>query len=326
MEFKHLDLNRKSEVEKVLRHYLDLFPERVEIFAKDHWQLTQELEEWGKKIREGFFTDLSVYTLFLLKVAAWKNPHSKELMETLRNVVNNDPDEIKSTIDDAIKLLKTLKNAYSREIEEELIDLIGKLNGFGRTDKSRKMVSAVLRFLDPSLYGTVDYRNWALLSNTGGEYFKERLLEPLAKDFESSTNVTIKTKQYLEYLKVIRNLAEMCKMTPAQVDMALFSFSHDIKPLNINFKYNKEKAFAILSIIEEIVEDASKDTPKWVRKAAQVLLKRMTNLAEMGDYEGMYQECKRLVSKGGNVTKYLREYRKKSIESEFDRIETIYKT
>ncbi|RLI81078.1 hypothetical protein DRP07_08070 [Archaeoglobales archaeon] len=325
MEFKHLDLNKREEVERVLRHYFNLFPERVETFAKNHWQLTQELEEWGKKIREGSFTDLSIYVLFLLKIAAWKNPHNGELMKSLRNVVDNNPYEIKFTIDKSVKFLDILKDEYSQETEIELIDLIGNLKGFGRGTKSRKMVSAVLRFLCPDFYGTVDYRNWAILSNTGGRYFKEKLLEPLADDLDRSSKKDINTGQYIEYLKIIRKLAERCNMTPAEVDMALFSFSHDIKPLVLKFDPNKEKAFAILSIIEEIVEDASTCTPNWVRERAQGLYNRMRSMAERGEFEKMYRECKKLMSKGSNVANYLTKHGKKSIESEFHRIESIYR-
>lgn len=119
------------------------------------------------------------------------------------------------------------------------------------------MASALLRFVHPDFYGTVDWRNWYVLSrpnNRRGDnnllfkVFRKPLLEPLSNPSSSEEITPI---LYVEYLEVIRGLAERFakrsdranrleiikeikgeypKRTPAEIDMALFSYSWNFLP------------------------------------------------------------------------------------------------
>jgi len=74
------------------------------------------------------------------------------------------------------------------------------------------IASAILRFVWPNSYGTVDWRNWYVLSNTVNRVGKKNdiLRNPLLSSLRSvqrySSSITV--NRYPEYLRVIRSLAE----------------------------------------------------------------------------------------------------------------------
>jgi hypothetical protein len=65
----------------------------------------------------------------------------------------------------------------------------------------------------------------------------------MSDTFDGAKNEPINTAQYLKYLKVISELGRMTKKTPAEVDMALFSFSDTIMSFQQRVKsWEKEAA------------------------------------------------------------------------------------
>ncbi len=212
-------------MEKFFARYVELAPSKLDSYSPGHWKLTQRLEELGAKILRREVDDEVSLRLFLIDVAVWKEPFEQQSKEMTTNVLSNTYSEIVSTFEKVWKALE-------KRQDFEAINAIGSLSGFGRRDGSRKIASAVLRFLDPSKYGVVDYRNWAILSNTENSYFDEPLLEPLARTMEDSRKLPISTADYLKYLHVIRNLAERTNFSPSQIDLALFAYSDEIKPLS----------------------------------------------------------------------------------------------
>ena len=116
------------------------------------------------------------------------------------------------------------------------------------------MASTILRFVYPDEYCCVDWRNWLVLSyqrhpRTGktNQLFDSPPLNQLLNPFSSNT---IRSQDYVRYLSVIRDLARNApraeseksldilsvlfrhygERTPAEIDMAIFSYSWDFHP------------------------------------------------------------------------------------------------
>jgi len=144
---------------------------------------------------------------------------------------------------------KTTEKALAKEKVAEKVEILAELN-----QVSTAMASAILRFVNPSEFGTVDWRNWYVLSqptNTHNEnnvLFNKGLLKALDNLYSS---VEITSNLYMVYLTVIRELAtkfpkrtekgkqlriikeiinEYPHRTPAEIDMAIFSYSWEFLP------------------------------------------------------------------------------------------------
>lgn len=216
-----------------LTEYSKLYPERVESYAKGHWELTQDLIKDGRGIVDRTNTKVRRLRSFLWGVARWKNP-GRELPGIIDDINKNSDECIKAVFEDALELYRNYikdKEEIPEDAERRLINIFGRLYAFGRVSGSRKMVSAILRLLDPTKYGTVDYRNWAILSNTEHQFVEKPMLESLAGTWKESKGKNIDTEKYFHYLKIIRILAKDYNMTPAEVDMALFAYSDEKIPL-----------------------------------------------------------------------------------------------
>jgi hypothetical protein len=270
-----------------------------------------------------------MFVLFLLKVGTWKNPHGKELQKTIVNIAGNNIESLNDIFENALNIyLKYVKDKEnSDDFDHKLIDTFGKIRGFGKKTGSRKMVSAILRFLDPTKYGTVDYRNWIVLSNTEHQFLDKALVEPLADTLEESRHVNIDTQKYLCYLKVIRKLAKNYNMTPAEVDMALFAYSDEIIPLGKEVIFpmpkSKEKALRMMEVIEEIANSVRN---LGFDQHAKIFLSRVEPLARKGDYEQIYRYCERAISGRPHVDEMIEKRGGKSLRNQFHRIKEIYES
>jgi len=321
---------RKIGFHKFLTKYSKLFPYRVERYAKDHWMLTQELIEHGQRIVNKTYTDPSMFVLFLLKVGVWKNPHGVELQKTIANIASNKIEYIKSIFEEGLSIywgnIKD-KEKSSEYDDGRLIDTFGRLKGFGKETGSRKMTSAILRFLDPTKYGTVDYRNWCILSNTEFMFLDEPLLEPLANTWEESKHVDIDTRKYLAYLKVIRKLGRKYGFTPAEVDMALFAYSDEVIPLSreisLTISRSKEKALAMMEIVQEVANSARE---VGFSRQAKILINAIKPLAEEGKYEDIYKLCIKMVSSRPDMDEKIERRGGKSLRSQLPKIKEIYES
>lgn len=150
------------------------------------------------------------------------------------------------------------KRALSERFDmRRLRELVGPeppVRGYGFSGVDVPIASAILRFVFPDKYGSVGWRNWFVLSHTkapGGEQnklFSQPLLKPLS-EHRSSSEIGI--SHYKVYLQVLRQLAEehpertsaaqsivvleellkrYPRRTPAEIDMALFAYSHKFIP------------------------------------------------------------------------------------------------
>jgi len=323
---------RKLGFRRFLEKYQQIFPERVERYAKDHWALTEDLEDHGQKIVNRAYSHPSIYMLFLLKVGIWKKPHGKGLQNTVMNIVKNSPESVDAAFQIALDIYhRSVKDKPKvlMEADRKLIETFGKLQGFGAKSGSRKMVSAILRFLDPDKYGTVDYRNWAILSNTGGQFLDNPLLPPLAESLDESRKVDIDTENYLRYLKIIRKLAKDYDNTPADVDMALFSYSDEIIPLGREpiltplQKEFKDKAQRMMEVVEEVADSAEH---LGFPRQARILLQNVKPKVRSGNYEGIYQYCRNAIRARPDMDAKLEKLGGKSLRSQFYRIQQIYES
>jgi len=323
---------RKLGYRQFFARYSQLFPERVQRFAKDHWVLTQDLEDHGRKITNRTYSHSSMYMLFLFKVGIWKKPHGKGLEDTVRNISKNSLHSVDAAFQTALNIYdRSMKDKaeVSTEADRNLTDVFGELEGFGAETGSRKMVSAVLRFLDPEKYGTVDYRNWAILSNTGGRFLDDPLLPPIAENLSKSRHAEIDTQSYLRYLKVIRKLAKDYDYLPADIDMALFAYSDEIIPLGRELtlisldKESKEKALRMVEVIQEVADSAERLGFPW---QAKIILQNVISKAEVWDYEGIHQYCRNAIRARPDMDEKLEMRGGKSLRNQFHRIQLIYES
>ena len=321
---------RKMGFRDFLGKYIKLFPERVEHYAKNHWALTQDLTRHGQEIANGIYTHPSMLMPFLLMVGIWKNPHEPDLQKTIANMARNNTRSIELTFAEALDIYRRRIKGIEEvpeDADRRLVDSLGKLGGFGRKTGSRKMVSAALRFLDPTKYGTVDYRNWVILSNTEHQFLEESLLRPLGQHIEGSKRIEIGTGKYITYLKTIRKLAKTYGITPAEVDMALFAYSDEIIPFSRENMLppartkSDGKALRMMQIIQDVVDSVES---LGLHRHANILLSRVQPLARKGDYEGIYHYCKRAVSGKSHVDDMIEKRGGKSLRKVFCKIEEIY--
>ena len=325
---------RKIGFGNFLAKYSRLFPERVERYAKDHWMLTQELIEHGRRIVNKTYTHPSMFVLFLLKVGVWKNPHGEELKRTISNIASNKIEDVKRVFEEGLSIYWSAirgKKELSEYDDSRLIDTFGRLKGFGGKTGSRKMTSAILRFLEPSKYGTVDYRNWCILSNTEFMFLDKPLLEPLASTWEESKAINIDTRRYLAYLKNIRKLSRKYGFTPAEVDMALFAYSDEIIPLKRELplttsesdKKALEKAHEMMKIIQEVADSVRK---VGLPHQAETLIDAIDPLAMKGKYAEIYNLCVKMVSSRPDIDEEIERRGGKSLRNQLNRIKEIYES
>lgn len=262
--------------QEFFRRYLGLARERFDKYYPGQWSLTQRLEALGRSIALREITDDVTLLLFLVDVAVWKEPYELQAKDMIAQVITNNYDGIKSAF-------SRVWSALDKGSDMEAIDAIGSLRGFG-IGGSRKIASAVLRFLDPNKYAVVDYRNWAILSNTGGRYFELKMLEPLAETFEGTRDKPVDTAMYLQYLKVVRTMADQNLLRPADIDMALFAFSDEIKPLSATMfvkdnevlsqskdSYEDVKRQKMTEIVMRVVIDNRRVRQSWLQHSVDKL-------------------------------------------------------
>lgn|GEM_PF-4360323 len=147
-------------------------------------------------------------------------------------------------------LLKTQIAFEKKSDREKMSHLISSWSkGCGMKGVGVPLASAILRFVYPDRYCCVDWRNWYVLSRTENKLgdknrlFNKALLPSLDNPF-SSNEITV--SMYIEYMRIVRWLAQehsdrseqggnlfflkelvedYCCRTPAEIDMALFSYS-----------------------------------------------------------------------------------------------------
>ena len=127
----------------------------------------------------------------LYEIARWKSPRRA-------NLVNENPDLVVHEVTEVAITLMDCTPGYA-------VNVLTVLKGIGIPT-----ASAVLAVVDPKNFGIIDIRAWRTLSQWCPNHFHW-------KDSSSFS-----AKDYLCYLKAIRELAEASKLSCREVDMALW--------------------------------------------------------------------------------------------------------
>lgn len=112
-------------------------------------------------------------------------------MNAFKCIEREDVEGIRNVTREAIEL-------SGKDNVEESIKKLTELYGVGT-----RVASAILTFYDPERFGALDVNAWKALYSE-----ERRVFEP---------------KDYVRYLKDIRELARRCGLTPRKVDLALYS-------------------------------------------------------------------------------------------------------
>ena len=130
----------------------------------------------------------------LIRIDEWKTP-------TLRNqhrILQNSEEEV----------IKISEYAFSTTDEEKKIEVLTKLKGVGIP-----VASAILMLTDPSNYGVIDRRAWEVLSLYSDELVKSK------KSFSS--------KDWVTYLKILRELAQEFEVIPRDIERTLYLYHEE---------------------------------------------------------------------------------------------------
>ena len=109
---------------------------------------------------------------------------------------------------------KITKNAFNSDDEAEKMSYLCELKGV-----EIPVASAILTVVYPKKYAVID----------------KRCLDMLREKFNYKLNETITPNTWRDYLKIMREIADDNKITPRQLDMALFAM-HKEKLENEDFK------------------------------------------------------------------------------------------
>lgn len=165
----------------------EAFKKAIEEYGEDE----NVLHYISKGIKErGYLTPMDLFY-----IACWKAPSNDRSRGRLANLAfecirSRGVEGIKTVTKEAIEL------SEREEIEKSIVKLT-ELQGVGT-----RVASAILTFYDPKKFGAVDWKAW------------KTLYDETKKDFEP--------KDYVKYLKDIRELAQKCNITPRNVDLALW--------------------------------------------------------------------------------------------------------
>lgn len=154
-----------------------------------------------QKIRTPFFLTLSEFDMIL----KWKLRSQYKRQITLRE--RNTDKNIK-IITRAVFEIEHENDEIATELK---IKMLCSLSGV-----EVPVASAILTICNPKLYSVIDFRNW-------------RQVYP---GITSKNNYSV--KEYVSYLKIIRELADNYELTPQEIDMAIWQL--DIEQQNVGAK------------------------------------------------------------------------------------------
>lgn len=148
-----------------------------------------------QKIRIPFFLTLSEFE----EILQWKLIHQYGRQAKIRE--KNTDHNIRIITKAAFEIKHD-----NNDIETELrLKILSTLSGV-----EIPVASAILTLCSPNLYSVIDFRNW-------------RQVYP---ETNQKTNYTV--KEYIQYLKIIRELAKQFGVTPQQIDIAIWQLDKDL--------------------------------------------------------------------------------------------------
>jgi len=211
----------------------EVIDELLKDYPKKWMNDVPKLDKLGAIIRSRNPICLSL--IELIQISDWKaGERNRGRLPKLKSIVRH----------------KTMK-AFAEENDSERMRCLVSpwSSGSGIDGVGVPLGSAVLRFIFPDKFGCVDWRNWYVLSQCQNEDGKDNVLieEPLLPALENPySSVEIGINFYCNYLQIIREIAKrhpqrtelgatlpltsgllrgFPERTPAEIDMALFSYS-----------------------------------------------------------------------------------------------------
>lgn len=166
--------------------------------------------------------DLERVQQFLIKVELWK---ADCMQERTGNAVKNDPR----------KIWDSLQGAITASDDHSALLSIMNLIGFGSAkdentgQRKAKRATAVLRFLDPGEWGTVDWRTIAMLCFYKKNPFDMEMALEEAKKYDiremASTFDSVDEKIALEIIQEYRSMRDQKLPRTVDVELALYGAS-----------------------------------------------------------------------------------------------------
>jgi hypothetical protein len=166
--------------------------------------------------------DLECVQQFLIKVELWK---ADCMQERTGNAVKNDPR----------KIWDSLQGAITASDDRSALLSIMNLIGFGSAkdentgQRKAKRATAVLRFLDPGEWGTVDWRTIAMLCFYRKTPFDMEMALEEAKKYDiremASTFDSVDEKIALEIVQEYRSMRDQKLPRTVDVELALYGAS-----------------------------------------------------------------------------------------------------
>lgn len=172
---------------------LSRYVSRYKLKGKE-WEKT--LDKIGKDARNrGYLTWWE-----LVKIAEWKSTRPINL------VGNNNQTVVKNITKYALKMNDDKDDEIKRKIEILIL-----LEGV-----QIPVASSILAIIHPKKYGVIDVRVWRTLHN---EYDSSL--------FPSKSSASLNSTDFVKYVNYIRKLADKSRLTPREVDMALFQYDKE---------------------------------------------------------------------------------------------------
>jgi len=326
------ETNAKN-IEKMSRKGTDHYVNLPQFLMQFSYPVSLELSEWvGAKVyQKGFADPLEFLCLMANKFYTSINSPSENILESF--ILN----EGKSIEDKTRSLVLAVKNWETNELSDN--ELAEAITDFCQNTYAVRlpMASFFLRMLKPEKFGTVDFRCINALKSLG---FKIKELPPENTDKDTYLK-QYNGSDYLEYNKLITGIGKNYQvhskfggqrhMTPSEVDMALYEYDKKAGrseiPITTALKLpsDEDKIQKIMNISEEIVK-GTRTGPPWVKRAGENFLQNMKLYAESNDLDSMFKYCTRLAkgARGKGVARWLESRKLPTIESEYEKIKSIY--
>lgn len=344
-----MSINTENQqlIKKISDRDCDIYIDLPKYYKLFQYPVSLELSKYvGKKAYQKISVDpLKFLCILVNKVYTTIIEHGNA--DILSKFILNEKEGFKEK---SYELILSVKKWESGAISDETFaEAIEKfcLNTYG---VRLPVISFFLRLLLPYKFGTLDVRATNALKIIGFGGIKDIPADEIDKEayFEKYSgfdylNYNTLLNEIGKHYKISSEHGEERSMMPCEVDMALYMFDKlESRGSGVIIDQTKKhKIEKILEIIKEIREGAislanedwakekAADGKRWsgkIRGSAEELMRNMKSLANIGDLDGMFNYYSNaLGSESGRlIGGVLENEGKKSLESEYKRVEEIY--
>lgn len=328
-------VNNQFLIEQISSPNSEKYVDLPAFFIKFRYPVSLEFSELiaQKAYQEGALDPLGFFHILVNKVytTILENGDTSSISHFLLN-------EKEGFSPKASQLIKTVKE-WELGVSDDT-KLAKAIEHFCLNTKSVRLpvISFFLRLMLPNKFGTLDIRATNALKALGFEGVKEI---PVDEPIKTAYFQRFSALDYLQYNKLLEEIGHHYAiltargqrvMSPAEVDMALYTYDKIGKQVVVT---DSAKATEVMKILEGISSDVyAVANMEWARKCGQSgmltssadkLMRTMRAYAQKGDIEAMYRYYVNALGDqtGKRVGNLLNEYRKRSLESEFPKVQKI---